>query len=194
MKPLAITLSLFFSIVCTGCVAPTQDELREWWDQQGFDFITPVHACDDFLGLTVAPEDRCNEYKRSQYHYPASIEHRIVERQGGRIWSPYTDREFSSIKETDIEHIVAAAEAHDSGLCARPIEDRKAFARDLENLTLASPRVNRWQKSDKDAAEWLPDHHRCWYVRTIIQVKRKWGLSVDQAEADALRAVLEGCD
>ncbi|MXY64306.1 MAG: HNH endonuclease [Gammaproteobacteria bacterium] len=160
----------------------------------GILLIPAAQACDDFLGLKVAPENRCSEYKRSQYHYPASIEHRIVERQGGRIWSPYTDREFSSIKETDIEHIVAAAEAHDSGLCARPIEDRKKFARDLENLTLASPRVNRWQKSDKDAAEWLPDHHRCWYVQTIVSVKRKWKLSVDQAEADALRAVLEGCD
>ena len=160
----------------------------------GILLIPAAQACDDFLGLKVAPENRCSEYKRSQYHYPASIEHRIVERQGGRIWSPYTDREFSSIKETDIEHIVAAAEAHDSGLCARPIEDRKKYARDLENLTLASPRLNRWEKSDKDAADWLPDHNRCWYVRTIVQVKQKWNLSVDPAERVALKAVLEECD
>jgi len=100
---------------------------------------------------------------------------------------------FGSIKETDIEHIVAAAEAHDSVLCARPRDDRKAFAQDLDNLTLASPKVNRWQKSDRDAAEWMPDHSRCWYAGRIIAVKQKWGLSVDQAEREALETYIAAC-
>ena len=35
------------------------------------------------------------------------------------------------------------------------------FARDLRNLTLASPRVNRHEKSGKDATEWVPVRNRC---------------------------------
>ena len=90
--------------------------------------------------------------------------------------------------------LVARSEAHDSGLCARPVEDRAAFSSDLSNLTLASPRLNRWEKVAKDAAEWLPDLNRCWYVATVRDVKRKWRLSMDREEARAIREVLAGCD
>ena len=37
---------------------------------------------------------------------------------GGIIYGPYTGIWFGSTSETDIEHIVARSEAHDSGLCA----------------------------------------------------------------------------
>ena len=68
-------------------------------------------------GLAVAPEDRCSDYDADDYHYSPSVEPRIVEAQGG-IYGPYTGTWFDSIKDTDIEHIVARSEAHDSGLCA----------------------------------------------------------------------------
>ena len=66
--------------------------------------------------------------------------------------------------DRDIEHIVARSEAHDSGLCGRDGNTKRAFARDLLNLTLASPSVNRHQKVDKDLAQWLPALNQCWYV------------------------------
>ena len=55
---------------------------------------------------------------------------------------------------------MAASEAHDSGLCAADRATRKRFAKDLRNLTLASPQVNRHQKSGKDAGEWIPDRNQ----------------------------------
>ena len=107
-------------------------------------------------GLMVAPEHRCSPYDKDQdYPYPQSIEQDIVRRLGG-VYGPYTDTCFASTRQTDIEHIVATSEAHDSGLCARDRATRARFASDLRNLTLASPRVNRHRKSGKDAAEWLP--------------------------------------
>ena len=36
----------------------------------------------------------------------------------GRIYGPYTGTHFDSRRQTDIEHMVAASEAHDSGLCS----------------------------------------------------------------------------
>ena len=104
------------------------------------------------------------------YQYSPSVEPRIVAAQGG-IYGPYTGTWFASTKQTDIEHIVARSEAHDSGFCATSAVTRKKFASDLLSLTLASPSINRHQKSDKDIAEWLPDLNQCWYVDRTLQVR-----------------------
>ena len=91
------------------------------------------------LGIRIEPENRCSPYDSGDYSYPQSVEPQIVAQQGGRIYGPYTGTYFASTGETDIEHIVARSEAHDSGLCAVDSAARKAFGRDLLNLTLASP-------------------------------------------------------
>ena len=70
---------------------------------------------------------------------------------GGRVYGPYTGRFFLSMKETDIEHIVAVSEAHDSGLCAAGPAVRRQFASDPLNLTLAAPQVNRCSRAGKCA-------------------------------------------
>lgn len=150
-------------------------------------------ALDRLYALTVAPENRCSHYDSDDYPYPPSVEPRIVDRMGGRIYGPYTGTTFRSIFETDIEHIVAKAEAHDSGLCSANPATRATFARDLLNLTLASPTVNRHQKSAKDFAEWRPPLNVCWYADTIIQVKTKYRLSVDSRERAALETALRNC-
>ena len=153
---------------------------------------TPGTAGQTWRGLTVATEYRCSPYDADDYPYSQSVEPRIVADMGGIIYGPYTGRTFSSTRETDIEHIVARSEAHDSGLCAASPGTRKRFSSDLLNLTLSSPSVNRHQKSGKDAAEWLPELNRCWYAARIVQVKREYGLTVDPREASALDAVLSG--
>ena len=95
-------------------------------------------AGETWRGLTVAPEHRCSPYDQADYRYPQSVEPRIVA-ELGKIYGPYTGRCFSSIRQTDIEHIVARSEAHDSGLCAADPATRRRFAADLLNLTLAAP-------------------------------------------------------
>ena len=143
-------------------------------------------------GLTVRAEDRCSPYVQRDYSYPASVEQQIVEGMDA-IYCPYTGRCMASIRQTDIEHVVARSEGHDSGLCAASVETRRAFARDLENLTLATPQVNRHRKRDLDAGEWLPEMNRCWFAGAVVGVKRKYGLSVDPPERDALEAAFSEC-
>ena len=154
---------------------------------------TQPPSSNDGLGIRVEPENRCSPYNADDYSYPQSVEPRIVAQQGGRIYGPYTGRYFASTGETDIEHIVARSEAHDSGLCAVDSAARKAFGRDLLNLTLASPSVNRHQKIAKDVAEWLPALNQCWYVNQVVLVKRKYNLTMNQAEASKAQQVLAGC-
>ena len=144
------------------------------------------------LGVPVAPEVRHTVYDRSDYSYPASIEQRIVIRQGG-VFSPYSMRCFGDLGATDIEHIVANSEAHESGMGSRSREERRRYATDLDNLTLAAPRLNRYEKRAKDPANWLPENNRCWYVGKYLEIKRKYGLSMDQAEADAVLTVYRSC-
>lgn len=160
--------------------------------------LVPHHAAgaDTWRGLAVAEEHRCAPYDRADYPYPQSIEREIVANQGGRIYGPYTGTTFRGTRETDIEHIVAASEAHDSGLCAAGAGTRARFAADLLNLTLAAPRVNRCGPGGKcghNAGEWLPRFNRCWFAARVVAVKRKYRLSVDPREAATLDRVLAGC-
>ena len=153
----------------------------------------PAGSGETWRGLKVAPECRCTPYDRDDYDYPQSVEAQIAARLGGMV-SPYDGTRFESLKESDIEHIIATSEAHDSGLCAASAAVRARFARDLDNLTLATPRLNRHEKVARDAAEWLPELNRCWFANTIIAVRREYGLTIDRREAAALDAVLEGCE
>ena len=145
-----------------------------------------------YRGIRVAPENRCSVYDSGDYYYPPSVEDQIVA-DIGKIYSPYTGECFVTTGETDIEHIVARSEAHDSGLCAASTDTKSAFARDLLNLTLASPAVNRFQKSAKDVAEWLPSLNACWFVARTLEVRRKYDLTIDRREADAVERTLAMC-
>ena len=151
-----------------------------------------VQGQTSWRGLVVAPEQRCATYDADDYQYPQSVEDRIVAELGG-VYGPYTGQWFANKSETDIEHMVARSEAHDSGLCAADNGTRRRFATDLLNLTLASPSVNRNQKRDHDAAEWLPDRNRCWFADRVVAVRQKYGLTIDQREAAALDRVLSTC-
>ena len=91
------------------------------------------------------------------------------------------------LRATDIEHIVALAEAHDSGIAD---DRRRDIAADLDNLTIADPQVNRTEKSDRDAGEWTPARHGAWFAERVIAVKLEYELSVDPRERDALEALL----
>jgi len=144
------------------------------------------------LGLVVKPESRCAPFRSHEYPFPKSLELKIVAKLGG-IYSPYTDQYYNSTRQTDIDHVVALSEAHDSGLCATDAATKRAFASDLLNVTLAPPKLNRGEKKGLDAADWLPGKNRCWFARRVVDVRTKYGLTVDRQEADALQAVLSQC-
>ena len=112
---------------------------------------------------------------------------------GGIVYGPYAGTWFESTSQTDIEHIIARSEAHDSGLCAADAATKRRFASDLLNLTLASPSVNRSQKSGKDAAEWLPDLNQCWFASRVVEVRQRYGLTIDRREGDVLEVILSSC-
>ncbi len=149
-------------------------------------------AQEYYRGVVVASEFRCSPYDRSDYPYPQSVEASVIA-EIGHVYSPYTGQCFASARETDIEHIVALSEAHDSGLCAASAARKAQFARDLLNLTLASPSLNRYEKGAKDVAGWLPRLNACWFAARTLEVRRKYGLSIDAQELDAVERTLAQC-
>ena len=88
-----------------------------------------LHAQASWRGLVVALEQRCSPYDADDYRYPQSVEDRIVAELGG-VYGPYTGRWFASTSDTDIKHMVARCEAHDSGLCATDLATRRAVRLD----------------------------------------------------------------
>jgi len=145
------------------------------------------------LSVRIAPEERCSPYSELDYTYPLSTESAIVTKLDGRIYSPYTGQFFQDTSETEIDHIVARSEAHDSGLCGASPETRKAFASDLDNLTLTSSGLSHDSKRAYDLAEWLPILNVCWYANTVVEVKKKYNLTMDLAEARMAERVLSVC-
>ena len=68
---------------------------------------------------------------------------------------------------------------------------QKEFKKDTLNLVLATPSLNRHQKSDKDAADWTPEIRQCEFAGTIINVKNKYKLTVDKKEKNVLENLIQ---
>ena len=152
-------------------------------------------ATETWMGLRVCEESERSGYDRDAFgNGYSNLEDEIVAslpQADDQVYTPYTctlfDIEADGTAATDIEHIVALAEAYDSGLAP----DRyRALAADLDNLTIAVPSVNRNDKSDRDAGDWTPPQNRGWFADRVVAVKREYDLAVNPAERDALAALL----
>ena len=149
-----------------------------------------------WMDLSVCEETARVGYDRDAFGSAyGSLEDEIIQglpKSGGSVYTPYTCKLFDiradGTADTDIEHIVALAEAYDSGL---PESEFRAFGGDIENLTIADPAVNRDEKSDRDAGEWGPPRNRGWFAARVVAVKQKYDLSVNPAERDALQSMLD---
>ena len=155
---------------------------------------------ETWRGLKVCDEQPRDGYDRDAFGTGySSLEDDIIAalpstmKANGQVYTPYSCLAFgitaTGTAATDIEHIVALGETHDSGIADNR---RRDIASDPDNLTIADPTVNRSEKSDRDAAEWVPARHGAWFAERVIQVKLKYGLSIDPAERAALEALLAG--
>ena len=92
---------------------------------------------------------------------------------------------------------MALHEAWESGAWAWSPARRHAFANDLGHPgTLVAVRsATNTSKSDKDPASWQPPNRGAWcfYATDWLAVKARWRLTMDVAEAEALRTMLRGC-
>jgi Protein of unknown function (DUF1524) len=99
--------------------------------------------------------------------------------------------------ELEIDHVVALAEAWESGADDWSDERRERFANDTRrpDALIAVTAATNQSKSDRDPAEWMPPNRDAWcrYAEAWITQKSAWELTVDRAERRALRNVLATC-
>lgn len=119
---------------------------------------------------------------------------------GGTLQDPYTGetvqfkRGATTSQAVQIDHVVALSDAWQKGAQRISAEEREKLANDPLNLLAVDGSANQ-QKSDGDAATWLPPNKlfRCQYVARQIAVKKKYHLWVTEAEKGAMSGVLEKC-
>ncbi len=118
----------------------------------------------------------------------------------GSYVEPYTGqyKEFTEKSQISsgiqIDHVVALSDAWQKGAQNMTSDERYNLATDPLNLIAVDSQANQ-QKSDGDAATWLPSNKafRCQYVARQISVKYKYSLWLTQAEHDAMANVLSSC-
>lgn len=118
----------------------------------------------------------------------------------GTLAEPYTgttiqfQRGDKGSALVQIDHVVALADAWRSGAWQWDAQRRQEFANDPENLLAVDGAANE-DKSASSADQWLPPNaaFRCDYVKRQIAVKYAYGLSVTQAEQDAMATQLTTC-
>lgn len=115
----------------------------------------------------------------------------------GTLRDPYTATVIIFTKgssEVQIDHVVALSDAWQTGAQGLTRAQRIQLANDPLELIAVQGDANQ-QKSDGDAATWLPSNKsfRCEYVARQIAVKQKYSLWVIPAEKQAMLDVLATC-
>ena len=118
----------------------------------------------------------------------------------GTLHDPYTGETILFVRGAEtsqlvqIDHVVALSNAWQTGAQGLTEADRIALANDPLNLLAVDGAANQ-QKSDGDAATWLPSNKpfRCQYVARQIAVKQKYHLWVTSAEKQAITRILSTC-
>ncbi|NEB57673.1 HNH endonuclease [Streptomyces griseus] len=166
---------------------PLADESREGYQRSSF-----KHWVDE-------DRDGCStraEVLIAESRVPVTVEPRCKV-TAGEWYSYYDGVTLTAPGGLDIDHVVPLAEAWDSGASGWTAARREAYANDLDaerSLVAVTAKTNR-SKSDQDPATWLPPlaDARCTYATDWVATKLRWSLAVDQAEADALAVLAEGC-
>ena len=117
----------------------------------------------------------------------------------GEFDEPYTGEHMvlsdkTEVAKIQIDHVVALSDAWQKGAQYKDYETRYKIATDPLNLLAVDGPANE-QKSDGDAATWLPKNKkfRCQFVARQVSVKYKYGMWVTEAEKQAILKVLEKC-
>ena len=184
--------------------------------------ITPNLFAETYKGLEITPEVNSPVYDRDDYKHwidaddnGADTREEVLEQESqylvdwiekGSKWKveeglwfcPYTGRTTYDPSDIDIDHMIPLKEVHQSGGHAWNAQRKQDYANDIDNpnTLIAVDDSSNISKLDRDPANWLPPNRSYWceYLTAWVNVKKKWDLTVDQAEVDALKKGFKACD
>jgi hypothetical protein len=133
----------------------------------------------------------------TQVTFKAGTHNCVVE--SGILADPYSGsairfRRGPNSAQVQIDHVVALGDAWQTGAQQWSASQRLGYANDPLVLLAVDGPLNE-QKSDSDAASWLPPNKRfrCDYVARPIAIKTKYRLWVTVPERAAMTRVLSTC-
>lgn len=164
-------------------------------------------------GLTVRAKNNGSGYDRSLFPHWVVVsnpscdarEH-VLRRDGhtvtvdsqcrptsGRWSSEYDGVWTGNASEFDIDHMVPLHEAWRSGANTWSTAQRRNFANDVNapQLWAVSASTNR-SKGDRDPSQWMPPRTaiHCDYVKSWVNVKHRYHLSVTSTEKSSIQSTI----
>lgn len=194
-----LTLGISYSLVSTSIAAParvsTAADLLAEINVVAEPYRTG-YSRDLFTHWVDADGDGCDT-RREVLVAEALVTPKNCFSDTGSWFSIYDSVTTKNAQKFDVDHVVALAEAWDSGAATWTASRREAFANDLDSpwsLVAVTASSNR-TKSDKDISNWKPTKKagRCFLATATVITKWRWSLSVDQMEFATLKAELANC-
>lgn len=156
----------------------------------------------DQFGGDWASEGTCNMRDKILARDMTNVKFKgdTCEVQSGILHDPYTGKTIDFVRgvktssAVQIDHVVAIGDAWQTGAQQLSRNQREQMYNDpLELLAVDGP--SNTQKSDGDAATWLPSNKafRCEYIARQIAVKQKYSLWITPSEHDAMAQILSNC-
>jgi hypothetical protein len=113
---------------------------------------------------------------------------------GGTWTDPYSNESYTfdtAPSGAHIDHVVSLKDAWQMGADQWNDQTRLEFANDPVNLLTTIASLNQ-QKSDSNAASWLPPYRpgRCSFIAIQVAVKAKWALYVTESEKEVFVSIL----
>src|SRR4051794_24033753 len=165
--------------------------------------------------LTVAPDGSMDGYSRDEFPHWHTVEgscntrEEVLKRDGtdvevgtdcaatsGSWYSPYDGETWTQTSDVDIDHMVPLADAWRTGASSWTIDQREAFANDLDapQLWAVTDNVNQ-SKGDQTPETWKPPLQSEWceYARAFTHVKFLYKLTVTSGEQTELSSMLGTC-
>ena len=214
------TIAVIVAVVAIGITLVTHPDLQQpITSTPPQDTVAIGGAADGLAQLSVKGRAPKTGYERTQFGdgwievNGCDTRNRILNRDlsdvaindkcqvvSGILNDPYTGnvitftRGESSSQLVQIDHVVALSNAWQTGAQNLTKDQRIQLANDPLELLAVDGEANQ-QKSDGDAATWLPANKtfRCQYVARQIAVKAKYQLWVTVAEKEAMTRVLTTC-
>lgn len=158
---------------------PVAQEVRTGYDRDKFPHWSNLG--DDDCFDTRAEVLRAESTVKTTWNSYCTI-------QTGKWVSWYDRRTWTNASDVDTDHLVALAEAWDSGARRWTTGTRERYANDLgdgRSLVAVTDDVNQ-SKGDQDPTTWMPRYGKCRYIRYWVAVKTRWHLTVNWNEKQRL--------
>lgn len=116
----------------------------------------------------------------------------------GGVWNdPYTGEKYTNPEDLDIDHMIPLNYAAQHGGQGWDAGKKEQYAnyRDYPNHLIAVQSSANRSKSDQGPSAWKPANQAYWctYATDWVNISAQWGLSVTQADKNALSEMLNTC-